>query len=430
MEPTFFQRALTAVGWGLITMLTAVPVTQVQAQAPFQWQLVKHEGRDYIPLANIAQFYQFQGNLRAVDRRYNLSGNRATLELTGGDGREIYVNGIKLWLSFPVIHQGDQVLISRFDLAKTLDPVLRPTVIPEVKPFRTVVLDAGHGGADRGAKSATGFEKDYTLDVTMKVKKRLEAAGLKVRLTREDDTFIPLEQRAERANQESEAILVSIHFNHTSGANVENANGMEVFAMTPRGAASTGDTTPMLDVLKELPANPVDNASLALATAVHHSLLGHIPNTDRGVKRARFVVLKLSKLPSVLIEGGFLSHPNEGQRINEEAWRNRLAESIATGIKAYHQLAEKKQTPRLLADYRMEQLPTAGRIVDPDAVARTGPGVLPTANVIATDASSGPAAAGAAPGAPSPNPAPPAAAKPSPAPATTPAAKGGIGTSL
>lgn len=413
-----------AAGLGLLWLGT---VPAVQAQSAFKWQLVKHDGRDYIPLENIAQFYQFQGNLKAVDHRYNLAGNRATLELTGGDGREIYVNGIKLWLSFPVVHQGDQALISRFDLAKTLDPALRPTVIPEVKPFRTVVLDAGHGGADRGARSATGFEKDYTLDVTLKIKKRLEAAGLKVRLTRDDDTFIPLEQRAERANQESEAIFVSVHFNHTDGANAGNANGLEVFAMTPRGAASTGDTVPMLDVLKDLPANPVDNASLALATAVHHSLLGHIPNTDRGVKRARFVVLKLCKLPSVLIEGGFLSNPNEGQRINDDAWRNRLADSIATGIKAYQLLAEKKEPPRLLADYRMEQLPTAGRIVDPDAVARTGPGVLPTSNVMSAGTSTGVSMQPAPPEAPA---APAAPAKPSPSPAAVAPAKAELGTPL
>lgn len=412
MKATFFQR-LAGVGLGLVLLATATPVAS--AQTPFKWQLVKHEGRDYIPLENIAQFYQFQGNLRAVDHRYSLtSGSRATLELTGGDAREVVVNGIKQWLSFPVLHQGDQVLVSRFDLAKTLDPALRPTAIPEVKPFRTVVLDAGHGGADRGAKSVTGFEKDYTLDVVLDIKKQLETAGFKVKLTREDDTFIPLEARAESANQENDAIFVSVHFNHSDGAGAVNANGLEVYAMTPRGAASTQDTVPMLDVLKELPANPVDNASLALATAVHHSLLGHIPHTDRGVKRARFVVLKLCKLPSVLIEGGFLSNPNESQAINDAKWRHKLAESIVTGIGAYARLAEKKQPPRLLADYRMEQLPTAGRIVDPDAVARTTtPAVLPTSNVIA--APSAPAAA-AQPSSP------PASSKPVPAaPSPTPA---------
>ena len=419
----FFQR-LAAAALSAIALAVAAPAAS--AQTGFKWQLVKHEGRDYIPLENVAQFYRFQGGLRAVDHRYSFAGSGASMEMTGGDSREVVINGVRQWLSFPIIHQGDQLLVSRFDLAKTLDPALRPAVIPEVKPFRTIVLDAGHGGTDRGAKSVTGFEKDYTLDVVRDLKKQLETAGFRVRLTRDDDAFISLEQRAEQANQENDAIFVSVHFNHSVGAGAVNANGIEVYAMTPRGAPSTQDTVPMLDVLKDLPANAVDNASLALATAVHHSLLGHIPHTDRGVKRARFVVLKMCKLPSVLIEGGFLSNPNESQQINDAKWRHQLAESIVTGLQAYQQLAEKKQSPRLLADYRMERLPTAGRIVDPDAVARaTTPAVLPTSNVFAdSSAHLMPEAATLSPATPA------AAAAPSATPTPAPAPKADPGMSL
>ncbi len=115
-----------------------------------------------------------------------------------------------------------------------------------------------------------------------------------------------------------------------------------------------------------MPGNDFDNASLALATCVHHSLLGHIPENDRGVKRARFVVLKNTHAPAVLVEGGFLTNPAEGARINDEAWRQSLAESIAQGVQSYAALASKKQPPKLLADYRSEQLPLNGTIVNPN----------------------------------------------------------------
>ncbi|MBV9127966.1 MAG: N-acetylmuramoyl-L-alanine amidase [Verrucomicrobia bacterium] len=403
MQRRFFLTFALALGMACLTGPTL-------ARAQFTWKLVKFEGRDYVPLETIAQFYQLQGDLRLVDRRFSLSNQRARVEIVDGDPRQILINGVRQWCSFPVVMQGNQAYVSRFDLAKTLDPAIRPTAVPEVRPFHTIVLDAGHGGVDRGARSVTGFEKDYTLDVIRDIKKQLETAGFRVRLTREDDTFIPLEERAARANQENDAIFVSVHFNFSDGSGAVTANGLEVYAMTPRGAGSTGDAVPMLDVLKDCPGNAVDNASLVLATSVQHSLLGHITQGDRGVKRARFAVLKLCKLPAVLVEGGFLSNPNESQRINDAAWRHQLAESIVAGVQSYSRLAEQHVPPRLLADYRLEQLPTAGRMVNPDTVVPAGPAtpaVLPASNEFIAQ--------------PPPNapPPPPAAASPASGAATT-----------
>ena len=314
--------------------------------------------------------------------------------------------------------EGEQVLLSRFDLAKTLDPVLRPNAIPEVRPFKTVVLDAGHGGQDKGAKSSTGFEKDYTLDVIQNLKRLLVAKGYQVKMTRDADVFIPLEGRADAANTEEDAIFVSVHFNSAADG---VANGFEVFSMTPRGALSTGDSVPTLDALKDLPGNACDNASLALATCVHHSLLGHIPETDRGVKRARFVVLKQNRLPAILVEGGFLTSATESQRINEAMWRRKLAESIVAGVDSYRQVAERKAMPRLLADYRQEQLPLSARMVDPANVVPVQPAastVLPTSNELPAEPA--PAESGPVPAAPAP--VPPAAALATPASALAPAA--------
>ena len=378
-------------------VLLTIAMLPSAARAQFAWRLVKHDGRDYLPLDNVGQFYQLQFSPRTASNPLSsLSGPRAKIELAG-NGRELIVNGVKLCLSYPLVFEGNQVFLSRFDLAKTLDPVLRPNAIPELRPFKTVVLDAGHGGQDKGANSSTGFEKDYTLDVIQNLKRMLVVKGYQVKMTRESDVFIPLEGRAEAANEQENAIFVSVHFNSAADG---VANGFEVFAMTPRGALSTGDSVPTLDALKELPGNACDNASLALATCVQHSLLGHIPQTDRGIKRARFVVLKQNRLPAVLVEGGFLSSATESQRINEEEWRRKLAESIVAGVDSYRQVADRKAMPRLLADYRLEQLPLAARMVDPANVAPAQPNagsVLPTSNPVNDSAPTPPDRAAPAP---------------------------------
>ncbi len=370
--PTFHRirsgrRSHTQRAWSLVNILACFAVLSVGAVRPMpgkepSWQLVKIDGRDYLPLDNIARFYQLQGSTQMVDRQITLGDSRARLAL-GGNPREVYVNGVKQWLSFPVLIQNDQVMISRFDLAKTIEPALRPSMIANLSPFHTVIIDAGHGGKDRGASSRVGLEKEYTLDVCRNLKKALEAMGLHVVVTRDGDQFLPLEERADLANNINGAIFVSLHFNSASDGG--RANGFEVYAMTPQGAASTADTSPSLEQFEEVPGNEFDNASLALATCVQHSILGHIPQVDRGVRRARFAVLRLTRAPAILVEGGFLTNDQESRSINDPAWRERLAEAIAQGVESFREVAVFGKPPKLLADYRSEQLPMLGTIVNP-----------------------------------------------------------------
>ena len=350
------------------------------AKAADDWQIISVGNRDYLTFENVARFYQLQSQPTPADNRLILGDQRIRLEVCTNP-RELYVNGVKQWLSFPVINQNGQTLISRFDLAKTIEPALRPTMISNLRPFQTVVLDAGHGGQDGGGHSTTGLEKAYTLDVIRDLKSLLEAKGLRVILTRNDDTYLPLESRADRANQTADSILVSIHFNSSTDA---SATGLEVFSMTPRGAASTGDFTTTADQFKQMPGNDFEDAGFALATCVHHSLLGHLPESDRGVKRARFAVLRLTHSPAILVEGGFLTNPAESQRINDTAWRETLADAIATGVQSYQNIANRKMPPKLLADYRAEQLPLTGTIVNPATLFASPPtrptDVMPVSN--------------------------------------------------
>jgi len=102
------------------------------------------------------------------------------------------------------------------------------------------------------------------------------------------------------------------------------------------------------------PGSVVDAQSMALSACIYHSLLGHIPEFDRGIKRARFAVLRLTKVPAVLIEGGFLTERGESKLIAKKDWRAKLAHAVGVGIESYQALPVKKQPPMLVADYRRQ----------------------------------------------------------------------------
>src|SRR5205823_4320605 len=164
--------------------------------------------------------------------------------------------------------------------------------------------------------------------------------------------FVPLEVRAKIANAARNSIFVSIHFNASSDD--ANATGFEIFSFTPRGAPSTSDGTATASSVAMQPGSSVDAQSLALSACIYHSLLGHIPEYDRGIKRARFAVLRLTKVPAVLIEGGFLTERGESKLIADKDWRSKLAGAISVGIENYRTLGVKKQPPLLVADYRKQ----------------------------------------------------------------------------
>src|SRR5213075_3003045 len=171
-------------------------------------------------------------------------------------------------------------------------------------------------------------------------------------MTREGDYFVPLEVRAQIANAVRNSVFVSIHFN--ASGDDPNATGFEIFSFTPRGAPSTSDNAVRSTSFSMQPGSEVDAQSMALSACIYHSLIGHIPEYDRGIKRARFAVLRLTKVPAVLIEGGFLTEGGESRLISNKDWRGKLAAAIGMGIENYQALPIKKQPPTLVADYRRQ----------------------------------------------------------------------------
>src|SRR5216110_2196873 len=321
------------------------------AIAAGEWQVIKVNGHDYLSVDNISRFYGFPAGVAAAGEKSQLDAVKNPLEFVSGS-REAMINGARSWLCFPVIEQNGKSLVSRTDVAKTIEPLVRPHRVPSVGNVQTVVLDPGHGGHDKGQVSRYGAEKDFALDVARKLRPILQAKGLRVIMTREGDYFVPLEVRAKIANAARNSIFVSIHFNATNDN--PNATGFEIFSFTPRGAPSTSDSAVALSSFNMQPGSEVDAQSMALSACIYHSLLGHITEYDRGIKRARFAVLRLTKVPAVLIEGGFLTERGESRLISNKDWRGKLAVAIGVGIESYRSLGVKKQPPMLVADYRRQ----------------------------------------------------------------------------
>jgi N-acetylmuramoyl-L-alanine amidase len=336
----------------LALALVSVCVVSHRTADAADWQIIKVNGQDYLSVENISKFYGLPAEVVPVaGDRVQTDTVKNPLEFVTGS-REIVINGARSWLCFPLIEQDGKFLVSRTDVAKTIEPLVRPHRVPNVGNLETVVLDPGHGGHDKGAVCRYGNEKDFALDVARKLRALLQTKGLRVIMTREGDYFVPLDVRAQIANAARNSIFVSIHFNATNDD--PDATGFEIFSFTPRGAPSTSDNAVTPTSLSVQAGNVVDNQSLALSACTYHSLLGHIPEFDRGIKRARFAVLRLTRVPAVLIEGGFLTERGESKLIANKDWRAKLAGAISVGIENYRALAIKKQPPMLVADYRRQ----------------------------------------------------------------------------
>jgi N-acetylmuramoyl-L-alanine amidase len=241
---------------------------------------------------------------------------------------------VKFVCTYPVIETAGKIGISRIDLTKLIDPVLRPSYIPNAGNFRTVVIDAGHGGKDAGAVNAYNTEKAYNLRVALELKSLLMAKGFKVVMTRSSDVYLTLQERVDLANAvKDSALFISIHFN--SGG--RSARGVETFTLSPQGVAHYGSGLKSSDFHMRN-GNLHDSANVALATAVHGQVIRHIGKDttfDRGIKRARYSVLTGVKHPAILVEGGFMSHPYEARLIENPKYITAVARGISDAVSLY-----------------------------------------------------------------------------------------------
>ncbi len=170
--------------------------------------------------------------------------------------------------------------------------------------FDTVVIDAGHGGIDRGGGPHQAIpEKPYTLDTALRLEQALRRRGFRTVMTRTDDTFVSLPTRVAIANSYRNAIFISVHYNSAPRA---DAHGYETYYYR-------GD-------------------SFGLATRLHRAQLATLDTDDRSVRRRGFYVVRRTEIPAVLCEGGFLTNPTESQTVLSAGYRQRWAENIANAL--------------------------------------------------------------------------------------------------
>lgn len=177
----------------------------------------------------------------------------------------------------------------------------------------TVVIDPGHGGHDRGARQEKPFceEKRIALQTAKQLRKYLDQLGYRVVMTRESDIFVPLARRIEMAKQAGSQLFISLHFN---SARNPTAQGIEIF------------------FYEDSSQKVRTQSSRRVADLILRKILQRTSASSRGIKKGNFFVLREASMPAILIEGGFISNPNERSQLRTSEYQDKIARGIADGV--------------------------------------------------------------------------------------------------
>ena len=313
----------------IICLLCAVPCLNSNE---FRVSKNRVAGRSFNTIASNAGYRRIDGAKQTVYRKGKSS------FVFNTPRREFYFNGIKFMPGYApekklvrrrwYWRKENDIAISNSDWYSTFRILLNPASVPRHK-VRTITLDAGHGGSDTGAIGKISREKNITLKITRRTAAILRACGYNVLLTRYRDNTVPLKSRAAIQRRHKSDLFVSIHVNATANRSIR---GIETFALTPADAPSSHGKSE----LKRNPANVRDANNFLLAYSLQRALLSRTRAADRGVKRARFAVLKDISAPGALVEVGFISNPAEEKLLNSSAYIEKVSRAIAEGILTYH----------------------------------------------------------------------------------------------
>jgi len=323
------------------------------------------DGFQYVPLARLCEVYGLDCKWDAVVRTATITRAPDVVVLRAGSAT-ILTNGTACSIGRPVVLSNGAVFVPlsfvRTGLASMITrpaaPVTAGTIQEAVsaKKFsiRTVVLDTGHGGKDMGAigRAFGTKEKDLALALSKRVKAILERNNIRVIMTRSDDTFIPLERRADIANRSGAELFVSVHINasksrflrgfecyYLSNATDDNALALEAFedSSISLGGAAAAERSSQLDKTlwdMALTENRMESGELASLICDSVRQAG-LDVKNRGVRTARFYVLKHSRIPAVLVEAGYISNRFEESTMKSPDFLDSLADAIARGILRY-----------------------------------------------------------------------------------------------
>lgn len=313
-------------------------------------------GAEYISLPAYCAHMGASVKIDDLTRAVKISKNSHKIDLVVGD-KFALINGQPHTMEVPVtVIEGNVFVPEKFkrlvmDFVFSIKPSSAKPPFPLGKVAK-IVVDAGHGGKDPGAISRGGLEEKFvTLDIAKRVASLLKAEGAQVEMTRSTDVFIPLEKRVDITNDVSADIFVSIHANANPSRSMK---GFEVYYLSPavsdfsRAAASSKRRR--LKLADSFFGEPSSNLkatiwdmmytysraeAVELSRSICHAVGSTIDVKVLGVKNANFCVLRGAAIPAVLVEVGFLSNPQEAERLNSGIYRQKLARGIVDGIREY-----------------------------------------------------------------------------------------------
>jgi len=324
-------------------------------------QIVSLNQTQYIPLVPYCDAREIHWewdpvtNVVSVDGRSGKGKFLVDSQIAMVDGERVHLpEPLKMNQGFILFPAGSLPLLDSLNVVKAPPAVAGPFQV------RKIVLDPGHGGKDPGARGRKGTkEKEIVLDVALRIRDLLAENGVDVIMTRDKDQFISLGRRTQIANKNKADFFISIHAN-SSRSRV--ASGFEVYYLSntvddeSRAIAAmenanldieedafSGRTQDLDATLWDLINSENRTESAELAKELEQSARARLGVRNRGVKSARFAVLKGATMPAVLVEVGFLTNPVEEERLLSSGYRQRLAEAITTGILNYKSRYEKTE---------------------------------------------------------------------------------------
>lgn len=335
----FIFRLLGLFGWTMLAVLASTELTSHAAAAPSSYPTAHLFGVDYVDARDFARRFGLTVSWTEPQKTMRLRNATTTFELSV-HSVESSLNGLTLFLSEPVVIKDGTLFLSRGDAENVLSPILTMNAGLARSAVRTIVVDAGHGGSDPGNQNPRLRldEKTFTLDVARRLERLLKAAGYRVIMTRKSDRAVDLDERADIANRARADLFVSIHFNAFARSAIA---GTETYVMTPRNQRSSPQAEHDESMVRtNYPANQHDRWNAVLGYQMHRAMIGGLKSADRGLKRFRYSVLRSVDCPAVLVEAAFLSNDEEGRKVSTAAYRQRIAESIASGIKQHAALRQ------------------------------------------------------------------------------------------
>jgi N-acetylmuramoyl-L-alanine amidase len=317
----------------------------VQPIAAFE--TVKIDGVSHLDAAELGQRFGLRAYWIESDKRLLLQNATATTRVEFlVNQRDVIFDGRRVFMGDAAVYHQHSVWISLIDAEKLLGPLLRLGQ-DRPPPVHTIIIDPGHGIPDNGAENKhLGLkERVLTLDTAFRLKKILEAQGYKVVMTRSTDYGLSPDKRTDLRWRDELAVkvkadlFISIHYNsagqYVPGENVAGVHGTETFRFTPRYQIPLRRSFRRPEDDDANPGNKNDYWNTLFGYCIHRAVVGGIGSYDRGLRHDQIAVLRLAPCPAVLVESGYLTNDEEARKVATPAYRQKIAEAMAEGVRAY-----------------------------------------------------------------------------------------------